>query len=328
MATVIYSTDLGRLVIPHYLRMRPCKPQVGKYKQNLRVVPSQHNGMFDVDCSNIGIKCVPKPGSVPCVEPYPSVDAKTKGLDKIDNVITVNPVHTHKNKVCETLVAQIPYDNNPKQAAGVQLPQKGARVYTTQGQTTLNFLLKRETLASMYIASMFIGFAMLGIVGGAINQLHVFLSFSLFYGFFIPVVILHGTSLVHRMWSVLPMLVYLIYAPVSVSLSIIHKSHVFLSASLVMIGICFVIASAAGWTRLISIVVLTLFTLMCFGGALNSPDRGDVMALVVIPAIQIFYVCLAGAASVLTIPIQIGFNSTKHIHMPNYVYHDTVVQLS
>jgi hypothetical protein len=305
--------------------MRPCIiTPICKSVPNLRV-QSQHNGMFDVDCSNLGVKCAPKSSSIP--EPHPAVTAKLKAFDQRDNVTVshmVNTVHTHTNKMCEPPPVPILYGTKTKQPGGAKLPHKGVRVYATPGQTQLNILLQKETLASMYIASMFIGFAMLGIVGGATNQQHVFLSFSLFYGFFIPVVILHGASLVHRVWSAVPMLIYLIYAPVSVSLSIIHKSHVFLSVSLIMVGLCFVIAGAAGWIRVLSAVVLTLFTLMCFGGSLNSPDRGDVIALVVIPTVQIIYVCLAGAASVLIVPISIGGNATQHT--PNYIYHDTLDQ--
>jgi hypothetical protein len=286
--------------------------------------------MFDVDCSNIGVNAPPKPSSIPCVEPHPVVNANSKGFDQRDNVMvsrTVNTVHIPLNKTCEPPLVQIPYGTKHNQPRGAKLSQKGVRVYTTPGQNQLNILLQRETLASMYIAAMFVGFAMLGIVGGATNQQHVFLSFSLFYGVFIPVVILHCASLVHRIWSAVPMLIYLIYAPVSVSLSIIHKSHVFLSVSLVMVGLCFVLACASGWIRLVSTGVLILFTLMCFGGSLNSPDRGDVIALVVIPIVQIIYVCLAGTASVLTVPISIGGSTTVTQHMTNYVYHDTLAQL-
>jgi hypothetical protein len=174
----------------------------------------------------------------------------------------------------------------------------------------------------MYIASMFIGFAVLGIVGGAASQQHVFLSFSLFYGVFIPVVILHGTSVIHRVWAAIPMMIYLIYAPVSVSLSIIHKSHIFLSVSLVMVGFCFIMAGVGGWIRIVSAVILALFTYMCFGGALHSPDRGDVIALVVIPTLQIIYVCLAGVVSVVMIPVT-GVENANN----STVYQDRLAQI-
>jgi len=285
----------------------------------------RYNGMFDVDCSNIGVRGTPKTNLIPLVEPVRiTPTAKPKGLEQRNQFVQPRPEQrnpfvqpgpeqrnqfvqshevddTHTKKLCDIPPLRSLYNSQRNQPTS---NQTSTNVYSsTKPPTQLNVLLQRETIASMYIASMFIGFAVLGIVGGAKSQQHVFLSFSLFYGVFIPVVILHGTSVIHRVWAAVPMLIYLIYAPVSVSLSIIHKSHIYISISLIMVGFCFVMAGVGGWIRVASVVLLTLFTSLCFGGALNSPDRGDVVALVVIPTLQIIYVCLAGVVSVITTPV-------------------------
>jgi hypothetical protein len=54
----------------------------------------------------------------------------------------------------------------------------------------LKGLVQRETIARLYIMCMFTGVAVLGIVGGADSQEYVFLSFSVFFGVFIPVLAL------------------------------------------------------------------------------------------------------------------------------------------
>jgi hypothetical protein len=177
---------------------------------------------------------------------------------------------------------------------------------TSEVYSELHSLLQRETLASLYIGAMLIGFAVLGIVGGVDSQQQVFLCFSVFYGVFLPVVLLHCIFVVHRVWAVVPMLLYLVYAPVSVSLCIMHRSHLFLSISLVMVGGCCILAGAGGWVRAVSVVFMALFAWLCFGGLLNNPERGDVIALVVIPGIQMTYVCVSGVLSVLTMPMRTG----------------------
>jgi hypothetical protein len=307
--------------------------QTSPHLQNQRTLP-RPNGMFDVDCSNIGIRCTPNANSITVVTPSkPVPTAKLKNVDqKPPYVQAYKTDPTHKNKQCEIPstgpTGGVTHKNKQYEPPLVQ-SQYSQRKNDLQAQQTVksvpnphSIVLKRETLASMYIASMFIGFAVLGIVGGAASQQHVFLSFSLFYGVFIPVVILHGTSVIHRVWAAVPMMIYLIYAPVSVSLSIIHKSHIFLSVSLVMVGFCFVMAGVGGWIRIVSVVILTLFTSMCFGGALHSPDRGDVIALVVIPTFQIIYVCLAGVVSVVMIPVA-GVENANN----STVYQDRLAQI-
>lgn len=297
------------------------------HTSNHTQLPRTHprvNGMFDVDCSNIGVRCPPKLSSIPSPPQTKVVtSAKPKGQDSKIHVSQSHKVDTtEKIRLCDT--PSLPC--NPRRNQLEFNPtQTGVRASAAPPPYRVNILLQRETLASMYVASMFIGFAALGIVGGASSQQHVFLSFSLFYGVFIPVVILHGTSVIsviHRVWAAIPMLMYLIYAPVSVSLSIIHKSHIFLSISLVMVGFCFVIAGVGGWIRIVSAVVLALFTSLCFGGVLHNPDRGDVVALVVVPIIQIIYVCLAGVVSVIMIPVSVVEKSTNQTG-----YQDRLVQI-
>jgi hypothetical protein len=274
-------------------------------------------GMFDVDCSNIGIRCSPITKLLTNDTDVASKTiavAKSKGHDSANHGARSMKSSECPQKKIETPTSlPLPCQHNRRNHPSITASGSDVRVLS---HTPL--VIQRKTLASMYIASMFIGFAVLGIVGGATSQQHVFLSFSLFYGVFIPVVILHGTTVIHRVSAAIPMLIYLIYAPVSVSLSIIHKSHVFLSISLVMVGFCFLVAGVGGWLRVGSAIVLALFASMCFGGALHSPDRGDVIALVVVPTIQIIYVCLAGAFSVIMIPASVteenNNNATALLH--------------
>lgn len=163
-------------------------------------------------------------------------------------------------------------------------------------------LVQRETLARLYIVSMFTGFAVLGIVGGADSEEYVFVSLSIFTGFFVPVVVIHGTMMMHRMWALIPMIMYVIYAPVGISLSIIHKTHAFISFSLILVGIFFLMAGVCGIGRAVSGFFLILFVWMCFGVGVETSDRGDIIALVIRPGLQIIYVCVAGVFSVLSLP--------------------------
>ena len=279
-------------------------------------IQSRPIGMFDVDCSNIGIRCCQQTTKLLTndtdVASKTIAVAKSKGHDSANHGARSMKSECPQKKV-ETPTSLPCQHNTRRNHPSITASSSDVRT-SVLSHTPL--VIQRKTLASMYIASMFIGFAVLGIVGGATSQQHVFLSFSLFYGVFIPVVILHGTSVLHRVSAAIPMLIYLIYAPVSVSLSIIHKSHVFLSISLVMVGFCFLVAGVGGWVRVGSAIVLALFASMCFGGALHSPDRGDVIALVVVPTIQIIYVCLAGAFSVIMIPASVTEenNATALLH--------------
>jgi len=127
-------------------------------------------------------------------------------------------------------------------------------------------------------------------------------SFALFFGVFVPVVVLHGTMVVHRVWALVPMVLYVVYTPVGVALSIIYKTHAFISVSLILVGVFFLMAGVYGMGRILSAGGLSLFIWLCFGFGVDTPDRGDIVALVVIPGLQIIYVCIAGIVCVMSLP--------------------------
>ena len=106
----------------------------------------------------------------------------------------------------------------------------------------------------------------------------------------------------HKVWALVPMILYVVYTPVGVSLSIIHKTHAFISVSLILIGVFFLMAGVCGLGRVVSGVFLTLFIWLCFGVHVDNPDRGHMVALVIIPGLKIVYVCITGVISVLSVP--------------------------
>ena len=183
-----------------------------------------------------------------------------------------------------------------------ELSQSEADV--TKAQKMSYGLVSRETLVRLYIVSMFTGIALLGAVGWADSQEQVFVSFALFSGVFVPVVVLHGTIVVHKVWALVPMIIYVVYSPVSVSLSIIHKTHVFISTSLILVCVFFLMAGVShGLGRMASWVFLALFVWLCFSMDVDSPNRGDMVALVIIPGVQILCVCITGVISVMGLPM-------------------------
>lgn len=171
-----------------------------------------------------------------------------------------------------------------------------------QPVVTPKSFVQRGTLARLYVVSMFTGVAVLGGVGGADSHEQVFVSFALFFGVFVPVVVLHGTMVVHRVWALVPMVLYVVYTPVGVALSIIYKTHAFISVSLILVGVFFLMAGVYGMGRILSAGGLSLFIWLCFGFGVDTPDRGDIVALVVIPGLQIIYVCIAGIVCVMSLP--------------------------
>jgi hypothetical protein len=162
---------------------------------------------------------------------------------------------------------------------------------------------QRETLARLYIIAMFTGIAVLGTVGGADSQEQVFFSLSLFFGVLVPVIVLHATALMNKVWALIPMIVCAMYTPVGVSLSIMHTTHIFISVAFISVGTSFFLAGGLGASRIVSGILLVGFILLCFGVDVDTPDRGDLIALVIVPGVQIIYVCLAGALSVISFPV-------------------------
>jgi hypothetical protein len=268
---------------------------------------SRYSYMFDVDCSSLDLR---NKGSfvtgnnhhdqhvVPVSEPIPQ--------NRNHGVVSSNPGIYGQHPRSATGV----YDTNshrPKQDVQVDIDNKlnsSSKLarYEQQSVSTSRIwsLFNRETVASLYILSLLSGVSVLGIVGGAHNQDRVFLSFSIFYGIFIPVVSMHICLVLDTVECVVFGLLFLITAPVSVPLSLLHRSHVFASMSLILVSVFHLTAARQGFTRIFLFGILTLFIWMCFGGVLDHPLRGDVTALIVVPGTQIVYVCFSGFISVLS----------------------------
>lgn len=259
--------------------------------------------MFDVDCSSLDLR---NTSSFVHTDNRHGQSVVQATASNIQNRNQDGASTTPANYGPQTLTGTHdtnPHRPNPDVYVGVDPKlnnaSKIARYEQSIHSSRVNSLFKRDTLAGLYILSLLSGVSVLGIVGGAHNQERVFLSFSFFYGIFIPVVATHTCLVLDSVECVVFGLLFLITAPFSVSLSVLNRSHVSVSVSLILVAVFHLVAGRQGVIRIFLLGTMALFIWMCFGGVLDNPQRGDPAALIVVPGLQMIYVCLTGCISVL-----------------------------
>jgi hypothetical protein len=273
-------------------------------KPNLQL--SRHSYMFDVDCSSLDLRNNSGFGNGNNRHDQSVSTATTLTPQTRIQVGVLTTPGIHGQQTRATTDVHDTNSHKPKADVQVHIDNKLSTAsklsrYEQQSPpiSRFYFLLKRDTVAGLYIISLLSGVSVLGIVGSAHNQERVFLSISLFYGIFLPVVSIHTFLVLDSVECVVFGLLFLITAPVSVPLSLLHRSHVFASTSLIIVSVFHLLAGRHGFIRIFLVGILALFIWMCFGGVLDNPHRGDPAALIVVPGLQMIYVCLSGCISVL-----------------------------
>jgi hypothetical protein len=259
--------------------------------------PPAWAGMFDVDCSAMlspvttGIKpnasrgrCTNRPVvGVLCEEDQLGVGSQTHPRVSGNHNKLQNGVRA-VGSVCEHLDVSGRVDTSEHASA----------------KSRIETLLQYDTLVSLYSLSLAIGLVVIGIVGNAQSQQHVFISFAIFQGILLPTLVLH-TLIVIENRNAAPVFGVCVaaYTPVSVTLSVLNETHVFVSLYFMSVMVFHVTTIDHTILKCLYVVIIVLFAWTSFSGFLDTPQRGDVVSLVVVPGLQIICVCITGIGSVL-----------------------------
>ena len=265
-------------------------------------------GMFDVDLSSIAARMSTSPvgqhqskASHACHYPTP--------VFQYPQHATTTPVHQHQYpKQTQQHVTPAPRRANEGATIEhghvcVEPPRcvdncEVITAYSKPRVVSFAFysLLRGDTIERLYIFAMCAG--VIAVAISVPDQKRIFLGFALFQGVFLPTVVVHSMLLLHSVPAMLSVVLFLVCAPLSVPLGIIYETHVFNSSSVVMAAIFHLFAGGGGITRILSILGLLLFSCFFFGGVLYDFDKPDQpMVRIILPLVQIIYVCASGVAS-------------------------------
>jgi hypothetical protein len=152
----------------------------------------------------------------------------------------------------------------------------------------------------MYTTVTIAGLTLLGILGSAIGVMRTLLSVAIFNSLLVPVLIMHSLLSIENTQAVGFGICTVVYTGVSVPFSLVFNTHLFSSVSFGLVIVFHCVAGGWGGRCLPHILILGIFIFIDTLELPSDPDRGDTVALIVLPGIRMILVGVSGGLSTMS----------------------------